>query len=127
MRQFISTMFPVLFALTAGFAATARNVEADDSAPASQRAALPKLASRFAKGQLKTLGPAGPLGPPEASAPAWLEGEWSVTYTFEKATFPLGNLFNGLDYRDNPAVRLRHNPAPVGISQRLFHPETGPR
>ena len=50
---------------------------------------LPKLLSRFAKGQIKTLGPAGPLGPPEVAAPAWLEGEWDVEYTFTQATFPL--------------------------------------
>jgi len=54
-----------------------------------RKVALPKLASRFAKGQIKTLGPAGPLGPPDAAAPAWLEGTWRVTYTFERASFPL--------------------------------------
>lgn len=58
----------------------------DDASPRQQ---LPKLMSRFGNGQIKTLGPAGPLGPPEATVPAWLEGEWNVEYTFKKATFPL--------------------------------------
>jgi hypothetical protein len=59
----------------------------DDAGGVRQQ--LPKLLSRFAKGQIKTLGPAGPLGPPEVAAPAWLEGEWDVEYTFKQATFPL--------------------------------------
>jgi hypothetical protein len=51
---------------------------------------LPKLASRFAKGQLKTLGQPGPLGlSDQVTFPDWLEGTWDVTYTFEKASFPL--------------------------------------
>ena len=116
-------------------AAVAQEEEEEEAAaPADSKdeKELPKLASRFAKGQIKTLGPAGPLGPPEAAAPGnsnvhsnhgyclmacsipienyatihvyvyygfhsdskrpsseWLEGTWSVTYTFEKAAFPL--------------------------------------
>jgi len=62
---------------------------AAERASDSRQVALPKLASRFAKGQVKTLGPAGPLGPPDAAAPAWLEGTWQVKYTFERASFPL--------------------------------------
>ncbi len=63
----------------------------DRDASTAEQPGVPKLKlfSRFGKGQLKTLGPAGPLGPPEAIAPDWLEGDWDVTFKFRQATFPL--------------------------------------
>lgn len=63
--------------------------DADDEdetpAPASASAGakgLPKLASRFAKGQVKSLGPAVPLGPSDVAAPDWLE----VSLLYERTT-----------------------------------------
>jgi hypothetical protein len=63
----------------------------DDRDAGTAQPGVPKLKlfSRFGKGQIKTLGPAGPLGPPEAIWPDWLEGDWDVTYKFKQATFPL--------------------------------------
>ena len=63
-------------------------VDEDETLPT-----LPKLASRFAEGQIKTIGPAGPLGAPDVTFPAWLAGTWDVTYTFERAAFPLSKDF----------------------------------
>jgi hypothetical protein len=87
-------MFPPATAKAAVAADDDEEEEGADPAAAerasdSRQVALPKLASRFAKGQVKSLGPAGPLGPPDAAAPAWLEGTWQVEYTFERASFPL--------------------------------------
>mmetsp|Transcript_4133 Transcript_4133/g.9932 ORF Transcript_4133/g.9932 Transcript_4133/m.9932 type:complete len:443 (+) Transcript_4133:764-2092(+) len=74
-----------LDALAARFGAPAI-AHAEDSA-------LDVLASRFNNGKIRTLGPAGPLGPPSVEGPAWLVGDWDASFTFQGRTLPLGKSF----------------------------------
>jgi len=93
---------------------------------------LPKLASRFAKGQVKTLGPAGPLGPPDVAVPEWLEGKWSATYTLQQTAFPLTKDFAQFKQLlagsiRSPSDALVHATPPPARVVSQFKPRSGRR